>query len=306
MLKASIVIPTYNKLPRLKLMLTSLFNQSCSWKDFEVIIIDDGSMDGTRDFIKNCSFPPNFVYVLKENEGRAAARNEGARLAKNEILIFCDDDMILPPCFIECHLEAQKQQKSVIHGKIKDFPYLKFFADPTKGLFYQNYISENDRYKKIRKLCFSPEDILFNFKNIIKYSKENSMDTFSTWIYKKGFDQFLWMSLMGANISLPKCWFEKAGGFDENFGLEWGCEDIELGYRLKHIYNFPFVYKSECINYHMVHLRNEYAKEHSNNANYFWRKYKDEAILMFNRYACGEITLDELKVLILAMKKEKD
>ena len=86
MVKASVVIPTYNRKGLLKRCIDSLLNQS--YKDFEIIVVDDGSTDGTRDILK-CM---KVKYIRQKRKGPAAARNTGIKSAKAEIIAFTDDD----------------------------------------------------------------------------------------------------------------------------------------------------------------------------------------------------------------------
>ena len=97
-LDASLVIPTYNKKEFLELTLESLVNQTYSHENFEVIVVDDGSTDGTSAFLSESThFPFQLVYIGQENAGRAAARNAGILRARGETIVFIDDDQIVPP-----------------------------------------------------------------------------------------------------------------------------------------------------------------------------------------------------------------
>jgi glycosyltransferase involved in cell wall biosynthesis len=99
-MKASIIIPTYNEGKDLEKCLRSLAVQS--EKDSEIIVIDDGSSDGTIEMLKNLkqSFS-NLSFVKKNHGGAGAARNRGAKLAKGKILVFVDADMTFHKDFIK-------------------------------------------------------------------------------------------------------------------------------------------------------------------------------------------------------------
>lgn len=96
--KVSICIPTYNRKKYLKETLESVFAQS--YKDFEVVIVDDGSTDGTRDLIENTGLE-NLRYHWQENQGESAARNKLVELAKGDFLTFIDSDDLLFPDAVE-------------------------------------------------------------------------------------------------------------------------------------------------------------------------------------------------------------
>jgi glycosyltransferase involved in cell wall biosynthesis len=86
--KISVVIPTYNNAALLGETLQGIGAQT--FKDLEVIVIDDGSTDDTCGIVK--SHGGNVRYLHQSNEGPAAARNKGVSLARGELIAFCDHD----------------------------------------------------------------------------------------------------------------------------------------------------------------------------------------------------------------------
>ena len=101
----SIIIPTYNAGQYIEEALASVFAQS--FQDFEVIIIDDGSTDDTAQKIKTLS-DPRILYVYKENQGPAAARNYGLNLVRGEYIAFLDVDDLWESHKLEMHLNLMK------------------------------------------------------------------------------------------------------------------------------------------------------------------------------------------------------
>ncbi|MGD9213097.1 MAG: glycosyltransferase family 2 protein [Desulfobacteraceae bacterium] len=89
----SIVLPTYNRRHQLERCLKSIKNQD--FKDFEIIIIDDGSNDGTKDFINTDH--PDVRYYYQINQGVSKARNTGIENAKGAYIAFLDSDDIWYP-----------------------------------------------------------------------------------------------------------------------------------------------------------------------------------------------------------------
>ncbi len=90
-MRFSIVIPTYNRLERLKNLLGSFDNLDYPEDQFEIIIASDGSTDGTKEYVE--SIANNRIKILQlKNRGPAIARNKGAEIANGEILVFIDDD----------------------------------------------------------------------------------------------------------------------------------------------------------------------------------------------------------------------
>lgn len=96
----TIFTPTYNRAYTLPKLYHSLQEQTC--KDFEWLIVDDGSTDGTCNIIKDWE-NPNFEvrYFRKENGGKHTAINEGLKLAKGELFFIVDSDDVLTPDAVE-------------------------------------------------------------------------------------------------------------------------------------------------------------------------------------------------------------
>ena len=95
--KVSICVPTYNRKYYLKETLESILAQT--YKDYEIIVVDDGSTDGTEDMIKQLGVP--ITYHWQENGGDAAARNKLIELARGKYISFIDSDDLLFPDAIE-------------------------------------------------------------------------------------------------------------------------------------------------------------------------------------------------------------
>lgn len=91
--KVSICIPTYNRRDYLKEALASVFAQT--YKDYEIVIVDDGSTDGTEEMIKNAGY--NVRYHCTNHIGQSAARNKLITLAQGEYISFLDSDDVLFP-----------------------------------------------------------------------------------------------------------------------------------------------------------------------------------------------------------------
>ena len=91
--KVSVIIPTYNSAQFIAEALESVFVQT--YKDYEVIVVDDGSTDNTKEVLK--PYMSKIRYIYKENGGAASARNVGIKNARGEYIAFLDsDDLWLP------------------------------------------------------------------------------------------------------------------------------------------------------------------------------------------------------------------
>ena len=98
----SIIIPTFNGLPWLEEAINSIINQTYDY--YEIIIIDDGSNDDTRSFVKN-NYYEKVKYFYQNNEGLSSARNFGLKVAKGDYIQFLDSDDILLPEKISNHVK---------------------------------------------------------------------------------------------------------------------------------------------------------------------------------------------------------
>jgi len=136
----SVIVPTYNRGNLLKDTITSILGQT--FEGFELIVVDDGSTDNTRDIVNDVK-DQRIKYMHTENwGGPARPRNIGIRAGKGEFVALCDDDDIWYPDKLRCQLAA-----------LKDRPF---------GLCFTNfdYIDANskklDKVHKIKKLFRNP------------------------------------------------------------------------------------------------------------------------------------------------------
>jgi len=103
-MESSIVIPAYNSQSTITLLIEICLNQSVK---SEIIIVDDGSTDGTGEIVKK--YPVKYIY--QENLGPAKARNTGWKNAKGEIILFTDSDCIPEKDWIEKHIRHYANPK---------------------------------------------------------------------------------------------------------------------------------------------------------------------------------------------------
>ncbi len=183
----SIIIPTYNRAHLICKTLTSVFNQTI--KDFEVIIVDDGSSDNTgevvREFIKQNNLT-NFYYYFKENAERAAARNYGIERSKGQWVTFLDSDDLL----YKNHLELAE---NFIYSNPKTLVFHSAyeFRDENNQLLKKvTYPSNSDLNKIILKgnflSCFGmfiKKEILSN----LKFNEHRNLSGTEDWL--------LWLQL---------------------------------------------------------------------------------------------------------------
>jgi len=167
----TVVIPTFNGKDKIDIVLSSLRSQSN--QNFETIIIDDASTDGTFNYLKNSNFLPEntFLFRNKTNLGRAGARNKAAKKASGSYLIFFDDDVKLSPDIINTFKELiMNEGFDVMVGKLapifddhlNDFQlYCSYLNDKWS---HSHKIERLDKpYITANNFCIR-KDLFFSFK----------------------------------------------------------------------------------------------------------------------------------------------
>lgn len=125
-MKASIVTPSYNSLVYLKNTLSALEKQDIGFDNFEVVVIDDGSTDGTAEYLKSYNGKLKLTPVINpKNLGRAKSRNAGIKNSKNELIIFLDSDIEVKPDFISLHIQQHMKNEIACVGKVRFHPDIK-------------------------------------------------------------------------------------------------------------------------------------------------------------------------------------
>lgn len=191
--KVSVVLPTYNRLARLKRVCAGLEQQNYPMDDFEVIIVSDGSTDGTNEYLQSMKTCLKVKPVIQKNGGPAAARNAGIANATGDIIVFIDDDVVPIPQFISEHIrihEASPVEVAVVGPMLTPpdarlAPWVRWGQDRLAEQ-YDDMVQE--RWKPVARQFYT------------------------------------------GNASMSRRLLEQSGGFDANFHR---AEDVELAYRLE-------------------------------------------------------------------------
>lgn len=107
-LALSVVIATRNRRALLASTLPTVLGQDLPAADFEVIVVVDGSEDGTAAWLRTVRAPCALVVIEQERRGPGSARNAGAAAARGELILFLDDDMACPPHLLRAHVESHR------------------------------------------------------------------------------------------------------------------------------------------------------------------------------------------------------
>lgn len=111
-LSFSFIVPVYNRPNEIQELLESLLSQTYT-KDFEIVIVEDGSAESSEAVVETFKGKLNIAYYQKSNSGPGDSRNYGMRLAKGNYFIVLDSDCILPPQYL---VAAEKSlNKSFVH-----------------------------------------------------------------------------------------------------------------------------------------------------------------------------------------------
>ncbi len=190
--KISVAFPCHNRIDALPLTLAALAQQGLAPGSFEVIACDDGSSDGSAEFMAALEAPFPLTYVPGEQRGVAAARNRTLEAASGEYLLFCNDDTLLQPGALAAHLAAHAElgPQACVLGS---------FEQPASAR----------RNALVRLL--EDSTLMFGYPEF-EPGEELAPDHFYT-----------------CNLSVSAAAVAACGPFDESLHY---CEDTDLGYRL--------------------------------------------------------------------------
>jgi glycosyltransferase involved in cell wall biosynthesis len=197
--------------------LENLTRQRLPTSEFEVIVADDGSSDGTRLVAESFSGRLRITYYFQEDRGFRAghARNAGARLASAPLLVFLDTGPLFGPDFLTAHLAAHRDGRA--SRAVIGYAY---GYNPEKDMTWLTDVMRR----------------LGPVRTVAQYADDPELrDIRHGLLEKVGFDlgrrYVPWQLYFTVNCSVRSDDFWAVGGFDEGFD-GWGAEDLELGYKL--------------------------------------------------------------------------
>jgi len=217
-LRCSVIIPTYNRAPLLRRTLDSLVAQKLPARNFEVVVIDDGSTDETVETIHAFSQHLNIQYCHQEHDGYrvARARNMGIRSARSPLCVFLDSGVMAHSECLAAHLSCHERATTPL---------------ALCGYVY-GFNEDNEDAKQIRQLVGSEDADTA----IHRLRKSGLFPDLREEFYSKHGDDFShlpapWLVFWTCNASAPTSMLKQISMFDENY-QSWGAEDIDVGYRL--------------------------------------------------------------------------
>ena len=164
--KFSIIIPVYNVEKYLKKCLDSVFNQT--YKDYEVIVVNDGTKDNSMDIVKDY----DVKVINQKNQGLSAARNAGVKKATGEYLIFLDSDDYWEKDLLKELSKSLKNNPDLIRFQINEvYEDGKTISYPEES--FTNLLGP-DAFKKIVKYHFVENACIYAIKR--NYDIENKFE----------------------------------------------------------------------------------------------------------------------------------
>lgn len=259
----SIVIPTRDKAPRLRLTLACLAGAVTG--STEVLIVDDGSTDGTSEVLAEAAGHLPLRVIGGGGLGRAGARNLGAERATGVLLLFLDDDVLVGPGFVAEHRKLGGANRFV-HGRLRELPaadhLVRTFGDAP--------------YPAVR----AARDLIHSGQSSDPRHrlKANALERAVEAMHGGDLpDAVPWLGCVGANVSMPRELWARVGGFDAGFGEVWGCEDLELGLRLCQA-GARREMAPNALGVHLTHRRPERWDEHAVNMDRFAARHPLPAV----------------------------
>ena len=268
----SVIIPTYNRKDILELVLRSLAQQTYPSERYEVIVVDDGSDDGTDGLAKQMSHavPYALRYLRQERQGArsARARNLGMGAASGEVLLFLDSDIVASPELVAEHAMSHAREPRLV--------VIGYSSGQSLNMLYDKYPFHSA--EAIRKLLGGWTE---------RHLEVQRLPEFRELYYKECADNLMaldkpWKVLHTNNVSVRKRNFLP---LDEAF-IGWGVHDLELGYRF-YRKGLTFLLNRSAMGFH-VESEAAYCpyrtpslenwREHVDNLRYFARKHRDKGV----------------------------
>jgi GT2 family glycosyltransferase len=194
MLRVTVVIPTYRRRASLLRALGALATQRIPPSEYEVVVVVDGSDDGTREAASSAATPYALRVLWQENRGRAAACNAGIAAARGDLVVVLDDDMTATPELLAAHLAAHERAEPVAVIGAAPVPMSADMPAPAR------YVGAKFN-RHLERLAAAGGPLALR-------------------------------EFYGGNLSVRRDVLEEVGAFDERF-TAYGNEDLELSLRLQ-------------------------------------------------------------------------
>lgn len=212
--EVALLLSTYQKPRHLRLSLASIACQQGLAGKLELVVTDDGSTDETPEivarFARSVDFPVRFTTHPHETFQLARCRNAGVAASSAPYILFLDGDCVLPADFVAQHLAGRRPRVAMTGDCLR--------LDAATSARVDERVVQSGRYlgwtsrEETRRLARA--DRKARLYNLLRHRAKPK--------------------LLGGNVGVWRSDFERVNGYDEDF-QGWGCEDDDLGLRLRQI-----------------------------------------------------------------------
>lgn len=230
-MQVSFIIPLFNNLALTRACVESLQSTLPSGLAHEIILVDDGSTDATREWLATLA-PPFRVVLNERNLGYAGANNRAIALARGEFLALLNNDLALLPRWLEPMLGAHRTlaERAGLIGNIQ--------LDARTGAIDHTGIIINQQSKPVHDRALPPRRA--RFRSILR----------------------LVPALTGACVLVERALWQRLGGFDE--GYINGGEDVDLCFRARALGRTNAVALNSVVRHHISSSVGRKARDEEN------------------------------------------
>ena len=226
-MKLSIIIPVYNEKSTIEEVVDRVRNIDVGLEK-EIVIVDDGSEDGTQDVLKNMNFPDTKTFFHEKNQGKGAALHTGFSKAQGDIILIQDADLEYDPT------EYPTLLKPILDGRADVVYGSRFLGGPHRVLFFWHYVGN--------KLLTTLSNMLSNLnlsdmETCYKVIKKDVLDRITLKSKRFGFEPEITIKLAKVNAKIYEVPISYSGR-DYSEGKKIGWKDGVAA--IYHIIRFKF------------------------------------------------------------------
>jgi len=258
----SVVVPLFNCLRLTQAMLESLDRTWPAGVTREIILVDDGSTDGTRDWLASLKRADVRVVLNEHNLGYAASNNRGAELARGRTLALLNNDLVLLPGWLESLL-AVKAELGSAAGAIGNVQYA------------------------VRDGALDHAGIRINAKGKPEHLRELPSGADLPWSFQR------WLrvdAVTGACLMIDRDFWLQLGGLDEAYVN--GCEDVDLCLRAAAAGRINLVALRSRVRHHVSSSQGRKSRDETNTFR-LTRRWRDQLVGLGIRRWCHDFLIRE-------------
>jgi glycosyltransferase involved in cell wall biosynthesis len=259
--------------------------------DEVIVVLDDAN---TPDPLKASAagLLPEHRIVQGRGQGRAAARNDGARTARGDALLFLDGDMLTASDFIAQYLKVLATSGGFIRGRVRELLGAATCGDLAAG-------GPGFPAAKISHLRVS------GFSRVGYRTSSNLLEQAVDARFIDG-DNVIpaWVASAGANFMVARNIWIMLGGQNECFGQQWGCEDLEFSYRVAAKLGIV-AFAKDAIGYHLSHPQPSRWADHKANLDLFVELHSDRSVRALSHLLASNGSLDRYRAALADSAKQR-